>query len=66
MPRVVYVGPHDEVDVPLFRIRGARPGVPVKVTAEQRADLLEQPDNWADPDAQPVADEVPNAAPLEG
>lgn len=45
MPRIVYVGPFDQVDVPL--IYGAvRPGEPFDVTDAQAALLLDQPDNF--------------------
>lgn len=45
MPQIVYVGPFDEVDVPAYRVR-ATPGVPVEVSDEAAASLLEQADNW--------------------
>lgn len=48
MPHRVYVGGHDEVEVPdLDRV--VKHGESVEVTAEQAARLDEQPDNWAKP-----------------
>lgn len=44
----VYVGPHDEVDVPDLGVTVKR-GESVEVTAEQAAVLDEQPANWAKP-----------------
>ena len=46
VPQIVYVGPLDQVDVPLYQIR-VTAGEPVDVSAEQAADLLRQIGNWA-------------------
>lgn len=45
MPKILYIGPFDEVDVPAFRLR-AEPGTPVDVSDEAAEALLAQTDNW--------------------
>lgn len=45
MPRIVYVGPIDEVDIPLVG-RSVKRGEPFDVSEDAAARLLEQPDNF--------------------
>lgn len=46
MPQIVYCGPFDEVYVPAFGLAEIKPGVPVDVSDDAAASLLEQADNW--------------------
>ena len=45
MPRIKYVGPHDEVEVPSLGVVCAR-GSSVEVDAGDAKKLTAQPDNW--------------------
>lgn len=45
MPRLVYTGPHDAVDLPALGLACKR-GEPVTVPAEAAGPLLEQAENW--------------------
>ena len=47
MAQIVYVGPLGAVDVPLHRISAAAHGVPIDVTDDVAADLLQQTGTWA-------------------
>lgn len=45
MPRIKYVGPHDEVEVPSLGLVCQR-GESVEVDASTAKQLTAQPDNW--------------------
>jgi hypothetical protein len=72
MPKRVYVGPHDEVDLPAASAI-VRRGEAVEVSAELAAQLDEQPENWADPRTSaaktattPPSPPAPDATTLDG
>lgn len=45
MPRITYVGSHDEVEIPSVGVVCKR-GATVEVSDSLADSLLEQPDNW--------------------
>lgn len=53
--RIVYVGPHDSVDVPTHRLRAVPYGTAVEVSAAAAERLLEQADNWAEEGSEAAA-----------
>lgn len=57
----VYVGPHDEVEVPVLD-QIVRRGETVSVTAEQATALDEQPDVWVKPNTSAAREAAPAAA----
>jgi hypothetical protein len=65
VPKIVYIGPFDEVDVPAYRLR-ATPEQPVEVSDEAAADLLAQTENWkavgSDPARTPASTPAPGKA----
>lgn len=65
MPRVVYVGPFDQVDVPALRAGGVKPGDAIEVSDADAEALLLQAENWApegSPEAKAAAARVAAAA----
>lgn len=65
MPKIVYIGPFDEVDVPAYRLR-AKPEEAVEVSAEAAEELLTQTENWkavgTDPARTPASTPAPAKA----
>jgi hypothetical protein len=73
VPKIVYIGPFDEVDVPAYRLR-AKPEEPVEVSDEAAEALLSQPENWKAASSGPArtastpapAKDAPDSTPQEG